>query len=145
MEKNLAVGTVRSVGLNEVRAYSKGISIKVDTIAQDGRTLICSVFQHRRAPLVKPMANVELVRAAELALSPLLSAGFVPMINALEWTHAEQLRNAHDRPDPLDPIGLISALKNAGLPFPRLGKESHGTSTEVVLPFWRKALGLFAV
>src|SRR5688500_7798792 len=132
MEKNLTVGTVRSVGLNEVRAYSKGISIKVDTIAHDGRTVICSVLQHRRAPFVRPMANVELVRAAELALAPLLSAGFVPMINALEWAHAEQLRNAHDRPDPLDPIGLISALKDSGLPFPRLGKETSGTSTEVV-------------
>ena len=145
MEKNLTVGTVRSVGENEKKLYGRGISIRVTSIARDGRTLICAVCQHRRSLLARPMNGPALAIAAEKALAPLLSAGYIPMIETMDPLRSQELIGA-EQPDPLDPIGLISALKDAGLPFPRLaiGNDPEVTTHGAVSPFWRKALGLFA-
>jgi hypothetical protein len=118
--------------------------MQVDSIAHDERTLICTVFQHRRATLARPLDTVEMVQLAETAVAPLLSAGYRPMITAVDWAHGEELRNASDRPDPEDPLGLITALKEAGLPHPRLNIEAREETSIIPLPFWRKALGLFA-
>jgi hypothetical protein len=144
---SLTVTLVRLLAASERRMYSRGISIRVESIAQDERTLMCTVFQHRRALMSKPMDTLQLVHLAEGALAPLLGAGFTPMISAYDWGHAEDLRNSHDRPDDHDPLGLISALRHAGLQYPRLKsiQEEQDRKPLVQLPLWRRALGIFAM
>lgn len=143
----LTVKMVRLAGEKERRLYSRmRLRVVVDSIAADGRTLICTVFQARKAPLAKPLDTLEMVQHAEAILAPLLGAGYRPMITAVDWAHAGSLRNASERPDRNDPLGLVAALKESGSPFPRLNAEKGGTSNNdlLPLPLWRKALGFFA-
>ena len=137
---------VRAIGIKEKRLWSShGVRIQVDSIAQDGRTLICTAFQPRKAPLLKPIDTIALVQHAETALHPLLAAGFTPMISAIDWVHGEGLRNSIGPIDAHDPIGLVSALREAGLPFPRLTRTDQPATDVVTGSFWRRALSIFAV
>lgn len=141
----LNVGLVRLIGEREERSYQKhGVRIHVGSIAHDERSLICTVFQDRRSLLGKPLGAVEMVVMAENVLSPLLGAGLTPMITAVDWAHAEDLRRTIDPLNVLDPVGLISALREAGLPFPRLSKAEKDEAPLIEVPFWKKALGMFA-
>ncbi|MDQ3099876.1 MAG: hypothetical protein M3R08_00695 [Bacteroidota bacterium] len=142
-ESSLTVELVKLIGEREKRSYStKGIAIKVDSVAQDGHTLMCTVFQHRKAPFSKPLDTVALVSLAEWVLGPLISGGFNPMISAIDHAHAHDMRRTTEHPSQLDPIGLLSALRNAGLPFPRLTKAPDPEDQVVQISFWRKALSL---
>ena len=137
---------VRVVGMKERRLWSnQGIRIRVDSITQDGRTLICTAFQARKAPLIKPIDTIALVQYAEAALYPLLTAGFTPMITAIDWMHGQELRNSIGPIDAHDPIGLISALREGGLPFPRLTTTDQQATDVVVGSFWRRALDILAI
>ncbi len=138
----LTVKMVQLVGEREKRIYSRqGVNIRVGAIAQQSGSLICTVHQFRKSPLARPIGTLELVLIAESALAPLLNAGFTPMITAVDWAHGDDLRRSTDAPDALDPVGLISALKESGLPFPRLNSASEETVEGAMeLPFWRRAL-----
>ena len=122
-----------------------GIRLTVVSIAHDGRSLICSAFQARKAPLVRPLNTVALVQYAEEALHPLLGVGYRPMVQAIDWEHAEELRSSDRSLDPNDPIGLISALKNEGLPFPRPVEVDQKSTPVLGDSFWRKAISMFAI
>lgn len=147
-DRSLSVQMARLAGERERRTFTwHGLVIRTERIANDGRSLICSVFQCRRLPLTKPMDSVEMVVKAEWVLQPLIGAGLIPMINAIEWDHAQELRASYDKPDPHDPVGLLSALRAAGLPYPRLQsaeQEEPLNKAVIEIPFWRRALGMFA-
>ena len=147
-DRSLSVEMARLAGERERRTHTwHGLAVRCERIANDGRSLICSVFQHRRLPLTKPMDSVEMVLKAEWVLQPLIGAGLVPMVTAIEWDHAEELRDSYDKPDPHDPVGLLSALRAAGMPYPRLQntkQEEPLNEAMIEIPFWRRALGMFA-
>ena len=136
----------RIIGDCEKRSWqTHGIRIRVDSIANDGRILICSVLQVRKTPLLRPMDTPTLVQQAELALQPLLAAGYTPMVTAIDWNHGHELRHSLPPIDKLDPIGLMSALRHAQLPFPRLAKSIGDASPVMPDSLWRRAISLFAV
>lgn len=145
-ESMLTVELVRLVGERERRAYaSKDLVVRVNSIAHDGHTLICTVHQQRKHVFSKPLDTTAMVTMAENVLAPLLTGGFTPMISAIDHAHAEELRKKFDGPDVLDPVGLISALRDAGQPFPRIMRVGTDEGPVMVLPFWRRALGFLAV